>query len=154
MLAFPPHPFAFFLIPGYVLRTLDNSNFFYFPRRLSYRESTAYCHCFVPLDKILGPSTSNTSPELIICASSLCCLLLERTFSHLFFVPPRFYKEYIYIPTFQIIYPSKWVLGTIPFRKIILQLACISYINTYPAAVHYNRILVKCRPFSPLGGDV
>ena len=34
LLAFPPHPFPYFLISGYLLRTPDNSNFFFdFPRR-------------------------------------------------------------------------------------------------------------------------
>ena len=95
MLAFPPHPFAFFLIPGYVLRTLDNSNLFFLISLggSSYRESTVYCHCFVPLDKILGLSTSVSPREFIICALSLCCFLLQRTFSHLFFVPAKVLKR-------------------------------------------------------------
>ena len=34
LLAFPPHPFPYFLISGYLLRNPDNSNFFFdFPRR-------------------------------------------------------------------------------------------------------------------------
>ena len=31
ILAFPPHPSAYFLVPGYLLRAPDNSNFFRFP---------------------------------------------------------------------------------------------------------------------------
>ena len=92
MLAFLPHPFAFFHIPGYLLRTLDNSNFFISPGGSSYLESTVYCHCFVPLYKILRLSTSNTPRELIIYASSLC-FLLQRTFSHLFLVPAKVLKR-------------------------------------------------------------
>ena len=36
ILAFPPHPFAYFLIPGYLLPTPDNSNFFDFLRRAEF----------------------------------------------------------------------------------------------------------------------
>ena len=31
LIAFPPHPFAYFLTSGYLLQTPDNSNFFQFP---------------------------------------------------------------------------------------------------------------------------
>ena len=94
MLAFPPHPVAFFLISGYLLRTLDNWNFFFTSLGgSSYRESTVYCHCFVPLYKILGLSTCNTPRELIICALSLCCFLLQRTFSHILFVSAKVLKR-------------------------------------------------------------
>ena len=45
LLAFPPHPFPYFLISGYLLRTLDNSNFFFdFPRRFELSGNI----CLVP----------------------------------------------------------------------------------------------------------
>ena len=44
ILAFPPYPFVFFLIPSYLLRTPDNSNFLDFLRRFElWRED--YCSC-------------------------------------------------------------------------------------------------------------
>ena len=45
--AFPPHPFAYFLISGYLLRTPDNSNFFSISLEgWSYRESTVHISGF------------------------------------------------------------------------------------------------------------
>ena len=42
LLAFPPHPFPYFLISGYLLRTPDNSNFFSISLEgSSYRELSA-----------------------------------------------------------------------------------------------------------------
>ena len=47
ILAFIPHPFAYFLISGYLLRTPDNSNFFSISLEgSSYRESTVL-YCFI-----------------------------------------------------------------------------------------------------------
>ena len=39
---FPSHPFAYFLIPGYLLRTPDNLNFFRFPYKVRAIESQLY----------------------------------------------------------------------------------------------------------------
>ena len=45
LLAFPLHPFAYFLTLGYLPQTPDNSNFFYFPRR--FELSRVDCNCFI-----------------------------------------------------------------------------------------------------------
>ena len=34
LLAFPPHPFAYFPLSGYLSRTPDDSNFFRFPQKV------------------------------------------------------------------------------------------------------------------------
>ena len=41
LIAFPPHPFAYFLTSGHLRRNPDNSNFFRSLEGSSYRESTA-----------------------------------------------------------------------------------------------------------------
>ena len=45
LLAFPLHPFAYFLTLAYLPRTPDNSNFFDFPRR--FELSRVDCNCFI-----------------------------------------------------------------------------------------------------------